>query len=312
MVRKSERKIIVINRKTRLDDLLYRHNTIEQAQFYVESMGADFDDYIIEDRIYKQSLISAETTLSTIGRVQLLERSFLPNFIFGKDDLIVVIGQDGLVANTIKYISGQPVIAVNPDPNRNDGILLPFKVDGLDTIVNDVIGDNYSSKEITMAKAELSDGQSLLAVNDFFVGPERHTSARYKLEVEGLSEFQSSSGVIVSTGLGSSGWFKSILTGATSVAQVLGSTKPDSLIMNGFSWDSDALYYTVREPFPSKATGTDLVFGEFTTQSNFNITSAMPSEGVIFSDGILDDAITFNSGVNVKISTATEKGLLVI
>lgn len=312
MARKTERKIIVINRKTRLDDLLYRHNTIEQAQFYVESMGADFDDYIVEDKVYKQSLSSTEAILSTIGRVQLLERNFLPNFIFGKDDLIVVIGQDGLVANALKYIPNQPVIAVNPDPNRYDGILLPYLVNDLNTITNDVVNKNYSSKEITMAKADLSDGQSLLAVNDFFIGPERHTSARYKLEVEGIEEFQSSSGIIVSTGLGSTGWLKSILTGATSVAQALGGSTADSKIMNGFSWDSNSLFYTVREPFPSKATGTDMIFGEFNSQSNFNVTSAMPTEGVIFSDGIIDDTINFNSGINVKISTANEKGILVI
>lgn len=31
-------------------------------------------------------------------------------------DIVVVIGQDGLVANTLKYLDGQPVIAINPDP----------------------------------------------------------------------------------------------------------------------------------------------------------------------------------------------------
>jgi len=309
---KTERKIIIINRKTRLDSLLYRHNTVEQARFYVESLGADFDDYVFEDKLYKQALVSAESILSQIGRVQLLERNFLPNFVFGKEDLTVVIGQDGLVANTLKYIPEQPVIAVNPDPERYDGVLLPFMVDDLKNITREVMDKKRSSKAITMAKATLSDGQSLLAVNDFFIGPERHTSARYKLEVKGESEFQSSSGVIISTGLGSTGWFKSIITGATSVAQSLGNSVSDSNLVNGFSWDSDSLFYTVREPFPSNTTGTDLVFGEFTTQSKFNMTSAMPQEGVIFSDGLLDDAVSFHSGVNVMISTANEKGQLVI
>jgi len=312
MNRTTERKIIVVNRQTRLDGLLYRHNTIEQARFYVEGFGADFNDYVLEDKLYKDALISAESTLSQIGRVQLLERNFLPNFIFGKDDLIVVIGQDGLVANTLKYVPEQHVIAINPDPDRNDGILLPFLIGDLKSIALEVMSNNRSTKEITMAKANLSDGQSLLAVNDFFIGPERHTSARYKLELNGVSEFQSSSGVIISTGLGSTGWFKSIITGATSVAKSLGNTIGDSGLMDGFSWDSDSLFYTVREPFPSNATGTNLVFGEFTSRSGFNMTSAMPNEGVIFSDGLLDDAVSFYSGVNVNISTAKEKGQLVI
>jgi len=312
MNRQTERKIIVITRQTRLDDLLYRHNTIEQARFYVESLGADFDDYVLEDKIYKNALCSAEVLLSDIGRVQLLERSFLPNFIFGKDDLTVVIGQDGLVANTLKYIPGKPVIAVNPDPKRNDGILLPFQVEELKSIALDIMAEKRSLKEITMAKANLSDGQSLLAVNDLFIGPERHTSARYKLEVDGVSEFQSSSGVIISTGLGSTGWFKSIVTGATAIARSMGNPIDNSELLNGLPWDSDSLFYSVREPFPSNTTGTELIFGQITSQSEFNMTSAMPSEGVIFSDGLLEDAISFQSGIGVRVSTATEKGLLVV
>jgi NAD kinase len=312
MNRQSERKILVITRRTRLDDLLYRHNTIEQARFYVESLGVDFEDYVVEDRVYKDALRTAEALLSTLGRVQLLERSFLPNFVFGKEDLVVVIGQDGLVANTLKYIPGKPVIAVNPDPDRFDGVLLPFQVKDLVSITRDTMQQQRTAQEITMARARLSDGQTLLAVNDLFIGPERHTSARYTIEVDGQSEFQSSSGVIISTGLGSTGWLKSILAGATAVARLLGSPVPEAKITEGFSWDSDRLFYSVREPFPSHTTGTDLVFGQITTKSNFTLTSAMPQEGVIFSDGLLQDAIDFNSGVRAQVSIAEEKGLLVI
>lgn len=312
MNRLTERKIIVITRRTRLDDLLYRHNTIEQARFYVESQGSDFDDYVTEDSNYKKALISAESILSKIGRVQILERNFLPNFVFGKDELIVVIGQDGLVANTLKYIPGREVIGVNPDPVRFDGVLLPFKVEDLDAIAIEVMSGQRSSKEITMAKASLSDGQALLAVNDLFIGPERHTSARYTLKINGASESQSSSGVIISTGLGSTGWFRSILTGAMAVSHNLGSNNSLPELMNGYAWDSNDLFYSVREPFPSNATGTELVFGQITQQSEFTITSAMSHEGVIFSDGLLDDAISFNSGISAKVTTAEEKGLLVI
>ena len=84
----------------------------------------------------------------------------------------------------------------------------------------------------------------------------------------------------------------------------------DARLVEGFSWDSDSLFYTVREPFPSNTTGTTLTFGEITNQS-FTITSAMPNEGVIFSDGLLDDAINFNSGVSATVTAADEKGLLV-
>jgi len=54
-----------------------------------------------------------------------------------------------------------------------------------------------------MARARLNDGQELLALNDLFIGRRTHVSARYALRVGDYVEDQSSSGIIVSTGAGS-------------------------------------------------------------------------------------------------------------
>lgn len=302
----------MVTRRTRLDELLLRHNTKEQARFYVETLGADFNDYVTEDITYKKALADAESLLSDIGRLHVIERGFLPNFIFAEKDIVVVIGQDGLVANTLKYVLNKPVIAVNPDPQRYDGLLLPFLVNDLKTVTHEVMANSRTDRLITIAKAKLSDGQSLLAVNDFFIGPAHHTSARYQLKVDGNSEYQSSSGVIVSTGLGATGWLKSILAGAAALAQYTGHPLSTNDITQKLTWDSNSLFYSVREPFPSHTTGTKLVFGEITNQSDFTMISAMPDEGVIFSDGLLEDAIDFNSGVSAKISIANEKRYLVV
>ena len=310
MARLTERKIVLVTRCTRLDDLLYRYNTVEQARFYVESLGADFEDYLDEDRTYKQQIEITAKMLANLGRVQQLERRFLPNFIFGDEDLVVVIGQDGLVANTLKYVPGRPVVAVNPDPKRYDGILLPFEVKDVFAISQEVIAKGRQVQEITMAEATLSDGQRLLAVNDLFIGPASHTSARYEIQLGDTVEQQSSSGVIVSTGLGSSGWLKSIMAGTVGVARSLGVTIPLERQVDGFAWDSDYLYYTVREPFPSVASSTELVFGKVTAQRALRITSAMAQGGVIFSDGLIEDAVSFNAGMTAQIGTAKEKSLL--
>ena len=42
MDRLTENKLVLITRRTRLDDLISRFNTIDQAKFYVEHLGADF------------------------------------------------------------------------------------------------------------------------------------------------------------------------------------------------------------------------------------------------------------------------------
>jgi NAD kinase len=311
----TERKIILVSRRTRLDDLIAKFNTVDQAKFYVEHLGADFSDYVRERDTYRAALTQAEGILRELGRVQTLARSFLPNFLFGKDDTVVVLGQDGLVANTVKYLSMQPVIGVNPDPPRWDGVLLPFTVPDLSQIVPEVFAARRQIKEVTMAKAELNNGQHLHAVNDLFIGPKSHVSARYVIRIGGREEQHSSSGIIVSTGLGSTGWLKSLLAGAVGVSNSLaGSQGSHSIVsaQSSFDWSANHLLFTVREPFPSKTSAASLVFGKVTKDAPLMLTSQMPEHGVIFSDGIEGDFLEFNSGTQAVITVADEKGHLVV
>lgn len=307
----TENKIILITRQTRLDELISRFNTLGQAKFYVEHLGADFSDYQREDETYKQVIRDAEIYLRQLGLVHVLKRRFLSNYIFGKDDIIVVIGQDGLVANTLKYLNNQPVIAVNPDPGRWDGMLLPFNVDDIPRIIPEVFNNGRDFKEITMAKAELNNGQKLYGVNDLFIGQKSHVSARYSLSLGNKKEQQSSSGIIISTGLGSTGWLKSILTGADGVVGYFNKEHQINKETN-LSWNANVLYFTVREPFPSLTSETSLVFGKISNKNPMQIVSQMPENGVIFSDGIEADFLEFNSGTQAVITIADKKGLLVV
>jgi NAD kinase len=311
MDRQTENKIILITRRTRLEDLIARFNTAEQAKFYIEHSGADFSDYQLEHDTYRKAIALAEDTLRTLGRVLNLDRAFLPNFIFGENDGIIVIGQDGLVANVLKYTIGHPVVAINPDPSRFDGVLLPFRVNDLKAIMPEALERRRPVKEITMAKATLHNGQILYGVNDLFIGARTHVSARYQIRIGKVEERQSSSGIIVSTGLGSTGWLKSILAGAEGIARFLGKGPIQADRAGGFAWNADYLVYSVREPFPSKWTQVSLVFGRIESRETMVLTSNMPENGVIFSDGIEADYCDFNSGVSVTVGVAEKKGLLV-
>lgn len=307
----SQRKIILVTRRTRLQELVFKHNTEEQAEFYIQSRGEDFSDYRQEHQSYRNALNAIETALSALGRVQTLDRDFLANFIFAQDDIVVVLGQDGLVANTLKYLSGQPTVAINPDPSRFDGVLLPFQVKESAKVLTDVLRGKFNYKSITMAQAELNDGQKMVAVNDFFIGQRGHASARYHLLQSGEGEFQSSSGIIVSTGLGSTGWLKSVITGSFGIAQANGWTDDRQIPLSNFGWDEARLVYSVREPFPSRNTGTRMLFGQVSDSAPLTIASAMPENGVIFSDGMLDDCIEFNAGAVVNIALRPVQGQLV-
>src|SRR5262249_19788027 len=107
-------KIVVVTRKTRLEELLERFNTRPQAKFYIEHMGLDFADYDREHETYLMAVRRLRRDLEgVVPKTQFVERGFLPNFLFTPADLIVTVGPDGLVVNTAKYLKGQPLIAVN-------------------------------------------------------------------------------------------------------------------------------------------------------------------------------------------------------
>ena len=319
MNRLTDRKIVLVTRPTRLAELVTRFNTVSQARFYLEHQGADFSDYLREDETYHRALIEAEEILGHIGRVQTVDRGFLPNFVFAPDDTVVTLGQDGLVANTLKYLEGQPVVGVNPDPERWDGRLLPFQVRDLAKLMPEVMRRKRGTHAVTMAKAALNNGQILYAVNDLFIGPKTHTSARYFIRRGKAGESQSSSGVIVSTGLGATGWLKSLLVGASAIASAAGRRGKDEprqpgfsdRVLAGFKWESDYLFFTVREPFPTQTTGASLVFGRVTEETPLILESRMAENGVIFSDGIENDFLEFNSGTQAVIGIAERKGALV-
>jgi NAD kinase len=358
---KSDVRIVIVIRPTRLAQVLETQNTSSQAKFYINSLGGDFGDYEREDNQYRASVERVKRDLSGIGTVHILQRRYLTNFIFAKDDIVAVVGQDGLVANTMKYLDGQPVVGINPDPSRWDGVLLPFLPKNAASIIKETAAGKRKFKEVSMARAQVQNGQELLAVNDFFIGQKTHISARYVLKYGGYREPQSSSGVIVSTGLGSTGWMKSIIAGATRISEsVIGrpygskqestgldetaaepapapellrstaeevpviyrkesakvrrkkSYGPSELLGIVGKWDSKDLLFAVREPFPSKTTGTNLVFGTITEENPLSIESLMGDDGVIFSDGIEADYIRFNSGTEVQITLADKKGIMVL
>jgi NAD kinase len=307
----SEHRLVLVTRQTRLAELVQRFNTEDQARFYIEHLGADFTDYQVEDGTYRQQVRIVATMLGALGRLHQVDRAFLPNYLFGSRDTVVVLGQDGLVANTLKYLDGQPVIGVNPDPARWEGVLLPFRVADLPRLLPEVLRGTRPRRGVTMAKATLNDGQHLYAVNDLFIGPRSHTSARYRIQIGDRSEQHSSSGIIVSTGLGSTGWLRSILAGSAGItAAVTG--RPVALAPPAMPWDAEYLCFSVREPWPSTTSAASITYGRVTAQTPLQLLSEMPERGVIFSDGIESDYVAFNAGTQALIGPAERQGRLVV
>ncbi|AKJ04193.1 NAD kinase [Archangium gephyra] len=302
-------KIVLVTRKTRLAELVERFNTRSQACFYLEHAGQDFEDYAREDDTYRRSLDALHKLLELGLPVQQVDRSLVPTFLFTGKELVVTVGQDGLVANVAKYVGSQPIVGVNPDPERIDGVLLPFGVDKARVAVRHVLESQARFREVTLAEVVLSDGQRLLGFNDLFLGARTHVSARYTLHYEHRAESQSSSGIIVSTGAGSSGWLSSVFTLAQGLTAATGGQPGQPWRL---TWEDPRLAFVVREPFISRHSAASVVAGFVSAQQELEVESRMPSGGVIFSDGVEEDFLAFNAGTTARVRPAAQRARLVV
>jgi NAD kinase len=305
-------KVVIVTRTSSLDELVAKFNTVGQAKFYLEHAGQDFAPIERRHRRYRSVLDEVRGIVPPGRKVQVIDRSFLPQFAFDDGDLVVTVGPDGLVVNTAKYLSGQPILAINPDPEQIEGVLLPFTIEEYPHALAAALRGETRVQQITMAEAVLSDGQRLLAFNDLFIGVRSHVSARYRISHGRRAEEHSSSGILVSTGAGSTGWLRSVYAGAAGVAQGIGASVEPPAGAGRFAWDASELVFVVREPWPSKTTGASIVHGTVTRDQPLVIESRMAEGGVIFSDGIEADYLGFTAGLTATVGISDKTASLIM
>lgn len=280
-------RVVLVTRVSEYDRLLARHGTRGQADFFLERRGQSLAVLERQSTQMASAVAAARKAVPDEWSLAQVLREDLDRFLFSDRDIVIAIGQDGLVANLAKYLDGQPVIGVTPAPGESEDILTGTPVDRLARLLPEVAHGDRDLQRRTMVEAKLDDGQSLTALNELFIGHRSHQSARYLLRVGGQEEFQSSSGVIVSTGTGLTGWARSIQTATGRSAAF----SPE---------DRRAVYFT-REPWPSHSTGTDLVFGNVGGEAMVWLTSRMNDGGTIFADGIEQDFLRFDWGITARV-----------
>lgn len=291
-------RVVLITRPTDYELLVATRGTREQARFFLSGRGQSLDDLDERHHQFQAALKSVRDGVPARWRFAHVERADLPVFVFEPSDIVVVLGQDGLVANAAKYLDGQVVIGVNPEPKRFPGVLVPHPVRTAARLIRGAAAGDLQTEDRTMAEAVLDDGQCLLALNEVFVGHISHQSARYRIAFRGKAENHSSSGLIVATGTGATGWALSISRSRSTSVGLPGPTEA-------------RLAFFVREAWPSKATGTNVVTGEVLLDEELTITSSMNEGGVVFCDGIEPDRLVFPWGVVAHVRVAQKKLRLV-
>lgn len=286
-------RVVIVTRRTEYEELLATHGTRGQAAFFLSTRGRDIGELEERHRLTQQAIETAAAAIPVDWRRGTVERSDVSRFMFSPDDVIVVVGQDGLVANVAKYLDGQPVIGIDPEPTRNAGVLVTHAAQDL----RELLGATTEATERVMVEARLDDGQRLLALNEIFVGHPSHQTARYDLHTAGAAhESQASSGLIVATGTGASGWCRSVALERHSDIAMPSPSDP-------------RLVWFVREAWPSPATGTTLTEGDLVgTEIALTIKS---DRLVAFGDGIEADSLGLSWGQSVRIGRSTKSLRLV-
>lgn len=229
-----------------------------------------------------------------------IRRDDLANFLFEPDDIVVCVGQDGLVANAAKYLTfNQPVIGINPEPGVNPGVLVPWQSAEFEEAFEYAIHKEYTDPR-GMVEAVCDNGQTLVCLNEVFIGHRSHQSARYYIEANHLTERQSSSGVICFTGTGATGW-------ASSCYQTYSSHPPDMP-----SPQDKYLGFFVREPWQAGMYGATIRAGVISAGTEFMIRSEMEEGGVVFGDGIELDYMELSYGRVVVVKPSAQQLNLVI
>ena len=225
------------------------------------------------------------------GRV---ERADLARFLFGPEDVVVVVGQDGLVANVAKYLDGQPVLGIDTDPERNPGVLVRHPAEAAADLLHVTRpsggahhGRGGHRRRPAPAGAERDLRRSAHP-------PDRPLHARTTGD---RAEAQASSGLIVATGTGATGWCRSLWLERQSTLALPGPTDA------GLAW-------FVREAWPSPATGTSYTEGLLAgAELRIRVES---DRMVVFGDGIETDRLDLTWGQSLSVARSDHRLHLVV
>ena len=284
----SAPRLVVVHRRTRLAELLEVHSTLGAVEFFLSGRGLGIEALRAADEAQRRTLDAVSNAVPAQWRHAEVERGQLSRFLFEPDDLVVVVGQDGLIPNVSKYLRDQPVLGIGPG---TPGVLCRHSPGDLRDLL---AGRTRPETEVrTMVEAIVDDGQRLRALNEIFAGDRGHQSARYDLRIGKRAETQSSSGVVVGTGTGAGGW----------LASLWGQNRPGFGLPGATSGE---LAYFVREAWPSETTGTSLTAGLLPEGEGLELSAR--STLVVFGDGIERDFLRLEWGQGLTVRKA-EGGL---
>ena len=148
-------RIVFATRESDYERLIARHGTRDQARFFLETRGQKLEDAERPHAELLDALQRCRAAAPPDWRQAQVKRADFDRFLFAPEDIVVAVGQDGLVANIAKYLNGQPVLGINPSPQRYDGVLVKLAPDRLAALLPATQAGQAKVQNRTMVEAHL-------------------------------------------------------------------------------------------------------------------------------------------------------------
>jgi len=202
-------------------------------------------------------------------------------------DLVISIGGDGTFLSASHYIENTPILGVNSDKNRSEGALTTIELNQLNNKIRKILENKIKIKEYTREKIVIHHKDRKIetesALNETFFGNiNPHHTTNYEIEYKNKKENQKSSGVVVSTGTGSTAWYHS---------------------MGGFAFGRERkqLRFRVRELYKRKLHKSKIKKGKIKQNERLVIISKM-NHAIIAIDSIRTYPISKDDKIEITIS----------
>lgn len=226
------------------------------------------------------------------GVLKLIEKYFTPVYAWRNNvsrkhleniDFVISIGGDGTALSASHCLIDKPLLAVNSSPRTSEGALTTLNIENLEDKLKEIKNKVVEEEKLERIRVLINNKPiDLLSLNEVFIANEKaYLVSRYKVRFRGKEEEQMSSGLIFSTGTGSTAWFKS--AGGRS-----------------FSPQSKFIEMIVREPYIRKILKFSIIRETIQENEEFEVIPLVPS--VLAIDSIRQYKIRKNDVVKIRIS----------
>lgn len=129
-------------------------------------------------------------------------------------DLVIVLSGDNIFCKISHHVNNTPILGINSDPERSTGHLTSWAINNnsdVHNLINMLNSDNYKIKNWTRLEATIDGNKITPATNEYFFGERvSNKMSRHILVHNGREQEQKCSGILITTGSGSSGWYNSV------------------------------------------------------------------------------------------------------